>query len=191
MPNSKLRETWNKGFTLIELVIGIALTSIIISLSFSVFSFTSKVANGVSVEDDFLLQGRFAIEFIKEEFSKDSPSIKSIEIVSMEDYLPEDFLYTDTLGFFIIKEEANYKHIFYKLDGETLTRIAFETADKKPNRMPVMRGNNPILEDVIHIGDTYYDKENKLLCLVIRTKNKANNKEYCFMETIYLKDDIN
>lgn len=191
MPNLKLQEIWNKGFTLIELVIGIAFTGLVISLSFSVFSFTSKVASGVSVEDDFLLQGRFAIEFIKDEFTKDDPAIKSIEVVSMEDYLPEDFRYTDTLRFFVIKEETNYKHIFYKLDGETLTRIGFETADKKPNRMPTMRGNNPILEDVVDIGDTYYDKENKLLCIVIRTKNKANGKEYCFMETIYLRDDIN
>lgn len=185
MLNFKLRETWNKGFTLVELVIGIALTALLISLCFTVFNFTSRVSNGVQVEDDFLLQGRFAIEYIREEITKAN------EIISMDDYLPDNFVYTDTLGFFIIKEEVYFNHIFYKLDGEILTRISFETQDKCPKKMPSKKGNNPILEDVVEIKDSYYDKENKLMCIVIRTKNKSNDKEHCFMETLYLRDDIN
>jgi len=175
----------NRGFTLIELVIGIGLTGLLIALAFSIFSFTSRVSNEVQVEDDYLLQGRFAIEYIREEI------IGASEIVSMDDYLPDNFLYTDTLGFFIVKEDAYFNHIFYKLDGEILTRISFETHDKCPKNMPGLRGNNPILENVYDIKDSYYDKDNMLLCLVIRTRDKADGKEYSFMETLYLRDDLN
>lgn len=185
MLNFKRQETWNRAFTLIELVIGIGLTGLLLLVSFSIFSFTSKVASDVQTEDDFLLQGRFAIEYVREDITE------ATEIVSMEEYLPDNFLYTDTLDFFIVKEEIDFNHIFYKLDGEILTRISFKTSEKLPKNMPNMRGNNPILEDVCKISESYYDEENEILCLVIRTKNKLNSKEYCFMETLYLKDDIN
>lgn len=185
MLNFKHREKKSRGFTLIELVIGLAFIGLLISISFSVFLFTSRVSKQVLVEDDFLLQGRFALEYIREEIDE------AIEIVSLEDYLPENFFYTDTLGFFIIKKESGFNHICYKFEDEKLTRISFETVDKKPNIIPSIKGNNPILENVSEIKDSYYDKDEGLLCIVIKTRNKENGKEYSFMETIYLKDDIN
>ena len=183
--------TSNKGFTLIELIIGIGLTGMLISMSFSVFDTTSRISKQVSIEDDFLLQGRFAIEYIRDDITEDNKAIKSIQIVSMKDYLPDKFNYTDTLGFFIVKEEKKeFNHIFYKLEGETLSRVSFGSPIKLPKNMTSDKGNNPVLENVSSIKDSYYDKENELLCLIIKTKDKSRSKEYKFMETLYLRDDI-
>ena len=183
--------TSNKGFTLIELIIGIGLTGMLISLSFSVFDTTSRISKQVSIEDDFLLQGRFAIEYIRDDITEDNKDIRSIQIVSMKDYLPDKFNYTDTLGFFIVKEEKKeFNHIFYKLEGETLSRVSFGSPIKLPKNMTSDKGNNPVLENVSSIKDSYYDKENELLCLIIKTKDKSRSKEYKFMETLYLRDDI-
>ena len=183
--------TSNKGFTLIELIIGIGLTGMLISMSFSVFDTTSRISKQVSIEDDFLLQGRFAIEYIRDDITEDNKAIKSIQIVSIKDYLPDKFNYTDTLGFFIVKEEKKeFNHIFYKLEGETLSRVSFGSPIKLPKNMTSDKGNNPVLENVSSIKDSYYDKENELLCLIIKTKDKSRSKEYKFMETLYLRDDI-
>jgi type II secretory pathway pseudopilin PulG len=186
--NFKRQEIWSNGFTLIELVIGIGLTGLLISLSFSVFNFTSRMSKEVSIEDDFLLQGRFAVEYIRDEVSK------AIKIVSMEDYKPDIFPYTDTLPFFIIqenKEGTGYKHVFYRLSGSYIYRTVITSAEYCPQKSVSYGGDNFVLNNVIDIKDTYYDKDNELLCLVIKTKNKSNGKEYCFMETLYLRDDIN
>lgn len=182
----------SKGFTLIELIISIGLIGILITMSFSVFNFTSSVWNQVSGEDDFLLQGRFAISYIKEDIIEVSSNIKSTEIVSLKDYLPENFYYNKTLGFFIIKDEGlSYKHIFYKVENEILTRVTFSSPNKLPKKVPSVTTHNPILESVSSVNETFYDKERDLLCLIIKTQDKLKDKEYTFMETLYLKDDLN
>ena len=91
--------TSNKSFTLIELIIGIGLTGMLISLSFSVFEKTSRISKQVSIEDDFLLQGRFAIEYIRDDINEDKNDIRSLQIVAMIDYLTDKFNYTESLGF--------------------------------------------------------------------------------------------
>lgn len=190
MQNFKLEGTRNKGFTLIELLIGIGLTSLLISLSFSILSITSKLSNEALTLDDFLLQGRFALEYIKEDILDIDKSIKSIEIISMQDYLPDNFMYTETLGFFIIKEELEFNHIFYKLEDEILTRISFKSPNKYPKKILGKPGDNTILKNVYSLKDSYFDSENNILCMIIQTKDKDNNKIYNFIETLYLKDDL-
>ena len=185
MLNFKHLEIGNKGFTLIELVIGIALTGLLLSLSFNTFYFATGVSKDILLEDDFLLQGRFAIEYIRDEV------IEAVEIISMDDYLPRNFSYTERLPFFIVKKEGNiYNHIFYRLADHTLYRTDFKSNIYCPIDMPNNGGHNFILDNIYDIQNTYYDKENMLLCIWIKTKNESNSKEYSFTETLYLKDDM-
>ncbi len=185
MLNFKYRGIWNNGFTLIELVIGIALTGILLSLGFNTFYFASRVSKDISIEDDFLLQGRFAIEYIRDEV------IEAVEIIHMDDYLPRNFPYRETLPFFIVKKEGDiYNHIFYRLSDHTLYRTDFKSNICCPVDMPNNGGHNFILDNIYDIQNTYYDKENMLLCIWIKSKNKTNNKEYSFTETLYLRDDL-
>lgn len=182
----------NKGFTLIELVIGIGLIGLLISITFSVFSFTSLVFDKIQVEDDLLLQGRFALEYIREEITERDIVTEALEIISMNDYLPDNFSYLDTLGFFIVKKQGTiYNHIFYRVANNTLYRTDFKSATYLPKDMPNNLASNFVLDNICETKDTYYDKDNKLLCLVIQTKDAKTGKEYRFMETLYLIDDIN
>jgi len=57
----------NRGFILMELILYIAIGSIIVLAMFSMMNFTIRVYKRGQNEDEILLHGRHAIEYIKKE----------------------------------------------------------------------------------------------------------------------------
>lgn len=180
------------GFTIIETIISIGFLGVIILMLFSILKMSESSAEKIQRVDDFLLNGRYAAEYIIEDV------MLADEIVSVEEYLPRNIHY-ETLGFILInynngvdveKKDVDkyykYKYIYYRLTGNTILRSTYSYNGYRPNYAPYNGGHNNLVKNVVSVGGSGYNSDNKLLYIDIVTKDPENGKEYKFMETKYL-----
>ena len=96
----------NHGFTLLELLLTLAISSIIITCLYSILNFTTKACKFGDEKDEILLNGRYAIERIKGE-------VKSAEKIIAIDMVPDlKEKHVDNIGFIIVRlnSEPGYKY---------------------------------------------------------------------------------
>lgn len=86
-----------KGFTLVEVILGIAIMSLLIITFYTVLSFNLKVNESSLLEDEILLNGRYVLEYIKEEI------ISADRIVSSHRFEDLDTKFPTNIGFVIVK----------------------------------------------------------------------------------------
>ncbi len=183
----------NKGFTVIEIVLAIGFMGMAIVMFFSIMKSTDVSANHIQRFDDFMLNGRYAAEYIIEDV------MLADEIVSTEEYYPEGIQENDTLGFILINHNNGvntdtkdydkyfkYKYIYYRLTGDVIFRSTYSHNTYRPENAPSNGGNNVLVQNVISIGDSYYCLEDKMLFIDIENRDPKSDKEYKFMETKYL-----
>src|SRR5690554_1174489 len=89
-----------KGLTLIELILGIGLLSIILSSFFSIINISTKYATFTEIEDEILLNGRFAIDYLKGEMEEANKIIPSDKIEGL------NALYPKNIGFVIMTDSG-------------------------------------------------------------------------------------
>src|SRR5690606_10959816 len=99
---------------LIELILSLAICSIIALSLISLLQFSISSCNLGNMEDEILLNGRYALEYIKRE-------IKAAEkIISTEKFDSLDELYKDNFGFVIMNYDPgitykyNYATYYFK-----------------------------------------------------------------------------
>lgn len=174
-----------KGFTLIEVVIAIGFSGMFILMFFSIMRFTELNTSKVQIADNYLLNGRYVTEYISEDI------MLADEIISQDDYCPENLSEDNILGFFLINrlvddEKISYQHIYYDLTQGSLYRRTFDSNIRCPNKAANNGGNNRFLDNVVEIENSYFNNEDFLVYLEIKTMEPENNKEYIFTETKYL-----
>jgi len=155
----------NRGFILMELILYIAIGSIIVLAMFSMMNFTIRVYKRGQNEDEILLHGRHAIEYIKKE-------IKSADKIFSSKKIPDlDEKYEDNIGFVIFRfdpdDPRGYKYnyvTFYREDNK-LVRIAANRTNETLPRASSFGGFNTVAEYVASIRDTYIDFETKTVYL--------------------------
>lgn len=115
-----------KGFTLIELIIGIGISTILVTMLFSVFKISLSTTAKLSKLDEFENRYQFASQLIRDE-------------VASADFIYKDDEY-DSLGFILLivdeerkdtnTENFKYRYIKYKKDEKNLYRVALNTNTK-------------------------------------------------------------
>ena len=151
----------SKGFTLIEVILALAISSMVIIPIFSILNFSIKSCDLGEQKDDLILNGRFAIEFIKDEVKIADRIISSDKISGLNERYPTN------IGFVIMIDENNgeLRYITYYTKDEELLRIACtRLTDKYPNQS-YFGGHNTISEFVDNIEESQFDTDNSIILL--------------------------
>lgn len=162
----------NKGFTLIEVILVLALSSLVMMPLLSILDFSIKASTSGNEKDELILNGRYAIEYIKDE-------IRSADMV-----IPYDKVkgikneYKNIIKFLLVVEEDKNidKFITYHAKDGELIRIV---STAKKGTLPTydkFTGNNVICEYIHSIDESTLDLENKIIHLDFCLKTDSGEK---------------
>ncbi|HEY8361441.1 MAG TPA: prepilin-type N-terminal cleavage/methylation domain-containing protein [Tissierellaceae bacterium] len=151
----------NKGFTILELLLAFGISSIIV-LSLVNILYFSKHAYLLGNEiDELILNGRYAIEYIKDEVKSADKILSSNKIEGLNE------AYKENVGFVVVNKENEIlnRYTTYYKKGDKLVRIS---GLAKENSYPIytqLEGHNEICESIYSFGNTGLDVENKMIYL--------------------------
>lgn len=97
MYSLKLRYESRKAFTLVELILFMAISSLLMLTFFSVLTFNLRMSEKNLLEDEMLLNGRYILEYIKEEIANADRILPSSSFVGLDEKFPTN------IGFVIVK----------------------------------------------------------------------------------------
>lgn len=154
-----------KGFTLMELVCGLCIGSIVLGICFSMLSFSQRTNAFADRTDDLLYNGNFAMEYIKYEIQNADKIISSHKVKDLIS------LYPNNIGLVMMEYQPNhidslkYIYITYTIEDNRLWRRS-RRFDKEVELLAgTLIGKNEICESVKGFGDTYIDWDNGILNL--------------------------
>ena len=158
----------SRGFSLIEIIVGLGLVSIVISSLMSVLLVSNLITKRVEEQDKSSISAIYSLEYLKDE-------IKRADKVYTVEACPEfTENYPNNFGFILMETikdgggtRYNYK-TYYMGDG-TIKRIAYNHSIMKMPTYDKFSGYNTIAENVISIEGTGLDLESSLIniCLEI------------------------
>jgi prepilin-type N-terminal cleavage/methylation domain-containing protein len=155
-----------KAFTLIEFILGLTLLSIVLTTFFSIINFSRRALESVEFEDELLLNGRFGIEYLKEEIKSMDKVIDSNKISQLNTKYPNNIGFVLMSDNEVVNSDDRYKFVTYYLNGDReLVRIAKHSYFNTYPMAKDFSGYNVICKNVFSIKDTIVDKENKLIKL--------------------------
>jgi|GEM_PF-529560 len=179
----KMTKLWmgirsKEGFSLIELILTLSISSIIILSACSMLNYALNICSTMEEEDDILLNGRYAIEYIKREIRR----AEEIIDIKHERFYDLHLKNRDNIGFVIMKREPNpdegetngkdyiYNFSTYYVKNNTLYRIAANNSSKSYPRPIFFGGHNVVAEHVASFKQTNIDFKAKIidLCLTLR-----------------------
>lgn len=172
-----------RGMTLLELILTIALTIILLTTILSLLTYSNRSLMMADNMDEILLNGRFALEYIKGEILSADKIISSSKIKDL------DFAYPTNIGFVIMEKTGNKYHFitYYRRNNE-LVRIACE---KNLNNYPNQRdfkGYNQICSKLLYLENTNIDIENGIINLQL-DMGEDEKSILEFKSTIFLRCD--
>lgn len=185
MLNLKEVSSNNKGFTLIELLIGISLFCILLSSMYSLMYFTTNLAEKGDDIDIALSNGRYAIEYIKNEI------ISADRIISSSKFDNLDELFPTNIGFVSMEKQfnydsegkitkVNYNYRTYYQKNDELVRIAYNTSNKSEIKGSLFSGYNQICNGLVDFSNSKLDIESSLINLYMKLKQ---GEEFLILET--------
>lgn len=187
----------NKGFTLIELILVIAICSIIILPIYSILNTSSNIFVYSKEKDELMLNAKHSIEYIKNDIKSSDFIIAQYKIKGLKNKYPTN------IGFvLVIVEERNnpenprekidiYKYVTYYTKAGKLIRIAFEDKALNYPSKDQLRGHNEVCRMIESIENTKFDMENSIVHLDFDFKSPKNDK-YLFnvKSDIYIRCKI-
>jgi prepilin-type N-terminal cleavage/methylation domain-containing protein len=179
-----------KGFTLLELVLAMAIGSILFLGFYSILGFTINTYKEEVEIDDILISGQYTIEYIKKEIKQAEKIISIDKINGLKDKYP------DNIGFVImryrpggIEKPDEYNYSTYYLKNNKIYRIA---ENREDDRLPIFGGqdgHNVLAEYAISIKDTNINFEDKIVDLNFVFKGELKN-EIRFKTKIFIRCPI-
>lgn len=164
------------GFSLIELLIGLSIGSIVTASLCSLLLFCNNANEFAEEKEDAMLNGIYAIEYMENEIKK------SDEIIAIEKIKGCKENYGNNFGFVILQKENKdnddpyYNYILYYLKGDCIRRDA---VTKKTKLLPEARefsGHNNIVDNVKSIDKSYIDFNGKIISINIVFFSKWNRE---------------
>lgn len=184
MWNIKHTYPLNKGFTLIEVILALAIISMIILPLFSILDFSIKACTAGEQTDELMLNGRYAIEYIKNEIKSADKIISSDKIEGLKAKYPTN------IGFVIMISDIgetgkilSHNYITYHTKNDILVRIARSVEGEKYPSANYLSGYNDICELVEGIGNTKFTPEQSIISLDFKFKHESG-------KNLELKTDI-
>ncbi|MFA7411550.1 MAG: prepilin-type N-terminal cleavage/methylation domain-containing protein [Tissierellaceae bacterium] len=168
-----------KGFTLIELVLVIALSSMIMLPLLNMLDFSIKASTIGNEKDELLLNGRYAIEYVKNEIKSADMILPSSKLMGLK------ATYKTNIGFIIMVEESanQNKFITYHTKDGKLIRIAASARKGNYPLYSALSGFNEISEYMDSIGNSRLDLDKKMIFLDFGLRSPGG-------ESLRLKSDI-
>lgn len=168
----------DKGFTLIELILALGISSIVIITLFTILNFSARACDLGEQKDDLILNSRYAIEFIKGEVREADKIISPTQIIGLNNKYPNN------LGFVVmIREEGDkFRYITYYVKDSKLLRIA---CTRETDIYPIegdFGGHNTVSEFVDSMEESQFDVENSIVLLDFKFKHRD--------EELKIKTDI-
>lgn len=178
----------SKGFTLIELVLVMAIASIILLPILALLNLSISAWLSTEEKDELILNANFAIDFIKFEAKSADLIIDSAEIVGLNSKFPNN------LGFVMRKDRAIkdqeptmyiYNYSTYYFDGNSLIRIACEVNEETYPQVSRFSGYNSICEFLQSIEGSKYEKKNAIIKLdfTFEKQCRVNQKTDIFIRS--------
>lgn len=184
MWNIKHTYPLNKGFTLIEVILALAIISVIILPLFSILDFSIKACTAGEQTDELMLNGRYAIEYIKNEIKSADKIISSDKIEGLKAKYPTN------IGFVIMISDIgetgkilSRNYITYHTKNDILVRIARSVEGEKYPSANYLGGYNDMCELVEGIGNTKFTPEQSIISLDFKFKHESG-------KNLELKTDI-
>lgn len=179
------------GFSLIELVLVIGISSILLLVIGSLQYVTVKGYEYIEEKDEIYLYGRYINDYINNEIRKADLIIDSEKIDGLNTKFPANigFVTMYDRGENIGSNELRYNFRTYYMNGTTLVRIACNNNHGRYPKANDLKGYNEIYEKVISIEDTKIDYENRLVELSFVLGNDEKDIS-TFKSVIYLSNKI-
>ncbi len=157
-----------KGFSLIEVVVGLGLVSIVVASLMSVLQLSNLITKRVEEQDKSSISAIYSLEYIKDEIKRSEKVYPIDACPGLSDNYPDNFGF---ILFETVKDDKgtkyNYK-TYYMGDG-TIKRIAYNNSIVKMPAYDKFSGFNTVAENVVSIEGTGLDAENALIriCLEV------------------------
>lgn len=178
-----------RGFTIIEFIVSFGILSIVMASMFNILSYSLKASSKGQDMDELLLNGRFGVEYIKEELRNADRLISADNIVNL------NTMYPDNIGFVVFKDsgvegsDTRYNFSTYYSKDNKLIRIAINLKNSAYPEAKSLSGFNEVSEGVLSISNTRVDKENRLVFLDI-SMGYEEDIFHSFKSCLYLETDF-
>lgn len=192
MLNSRQQYQNRNGFSLIEFVLVIGISSMIILIIFSLYNISTNALTYADKRSDTLLYGRYIIDYIKYEVRNADLIIKSDKIVDL------DIKYPNNIGFVVMVDrgekyyenhEKRYGYHTYHLKGNLFERIAYNSNSTIYPKASQFSGYNGIYDEVYSIDETILNFDTKLLVLSVTLGTDEKNTS-TYKSTIFLYNKL-
>ncbi len=171
----------NRGFILIEFILSLCFISILLYSIFTILNYSMDYIEKNNEIDDILLNGRYAIDYIRGEILSADKIIDSSKIKNL------DFEYPDNIGFVImIKINDNVRYITYYKKNNELIRLSCKGVENRYPESNSFSGYNQICEYLFDIGKIILDEDNELIELFLKMGSKPENCTE-FRSTIFIR----
>jgi prepilin-type N-terminal cleavage/methylation domain-containing protein len=174
----------NKGFTLLEVLLALGISSIIILSFLSILDFSIDACALGDEKDELILNGRYAIEYIKDDIKSADKIISSDKIAGLKTKFPTN------IGFVIMidEENGNYRYITYHLSKNKLVRMACTRNNGVYPSSYYFDGYNDLCEYVDNISNTKMEIELNMVFLDF--KFNKNESELDLSSSIFIRCPI-
>lgn len=178
----KLRFQNRNGFTLMEVVLGVTIISILLMTLYTSLSYTSKVTKNSMDKDEVLLNGRYTLEYIKENIGSADKIIASSCFIDLDATFPTNIGFV-VLNIILNSKNDDYSYTTYYFKDDSLVRINAKVAmgknikldaDKLKASLPKAEkfsGYNAIAYDVLRESSIVLN-ENNIISLDLCFKKK-------------------
>jgi len=169
-------EKQSSGFTLIELLLTLAIGSILIVCISFLLSFIIKSNSIIETNNEILLNGEYALEYIKQEIRTADMIISSDKFRKLNEEFKSNF------GFVIVKLDPNsyykYGYSIYYFENNRIIRVATHSANFNFPDGKTFSGFNTVADNIKSIEGTTVDFNNRLikisLALIGKNQQKLN-----------------
>ncbi|TFZ39747.1 prepilin-type N-terminal cleavage/methylation domain-containing protein [Soehngenia longivitae] len=161
----------NDGFTLIELIISLAIISILVLGIYNLI-FLSTNAMGIEDEaDDYLVSGTYVVEYISDEIRSGDYILPSYLIKNLDITYPYNFKFV-----ILNKSDDINEYITYYYTGKEIVRISHKTSSNNLPEISKFDGYNKLDLGVSDIGDSGLNLDNNVVYLDLTFGDKTTFK---------------
>ena len=169
MWSSKEAYSNRKGFTLLEMIMYIALTSMLLTSICSILIFSNKAADKSDSIDNALFNGRYAIDYIKGEIINSDKIISSSNFCVLDEELPNNLGFVSMNERIVYDDKSRINKIIYNfrtyfIEDGNLVRLAYSCDDNPVYNYYLLSGNNQIAFGIVD-SNCNLDTENNLITL--------------------------
>ncbi len=164
----------SKGFTLIELLLSLTTGLVIIMTAIIILNLFIKSNKIVETNNDIMANGRYALEYIKQEVRLADKIISSHKFSRLNERFQSNF------GFVIVKYNPSnylkYSYCTYYFEDNKIIRVATNTSNFTFPSGQAFSGHNIVAEYIKSVDEIMVDFNNRLIRISLTLEDKDEQK---------------